>query len=92
MEGDTNSAASLKPIDGAYLSSYALLPAPPAFNPTVFSNGQLTISWTGAGTLLQSTNVALPLSQWLAVPNVTGSSYTVTPATGGPQTYYRLRQ
>ena len=92
MEGDTTAAASLKPIPGTYFSSYAPSPVPPAFIPPAFSNGQLTISWTGAGTLYESTNIALPLSQWTLVPNVTGSSYTVTPGTNGPQTFYRVKQ
>jgi hypothetical protein len=65
---------------------------PLAFNPPVLSNGQLTISWTGTGTLLQSTNVMLPMAQWTVVPGNPSGSYTVTPATSGPQTYYRLRQ
>ncbi len=64
----------------------------PSFNPLVFSNGQLTISWTGTGTLLQSTNVALPMSQWTAVPGNPNGSYTVTPATAGPRIFYRLQQ
>jgi len=64
----------------------------PAFNPPVLRNGQLTISWTGTGTLLQSSNVALPMTQWTPVPNNPTSPYIVTPAAGAPQTYYRLQQ
>jgi hypothetical protein len=90
MEGDTTPAASLTPIPGTYLSAYAAVP--PVFNPLSFSNGQLTISWTGAGTLLQSTNVALPLAQWPPVPGNPSGSYQVTPATNGPQMFYRLTQ
>ena len=67
--------------------------APPTFNPLVFSNGQLTISWTGTGTLLESTNVAVPMIQWTPVPGNPSGSYTVTPATNGvPHLYYRLQQ
>ncbi|MCX6926772.1 MAG: LamG domain-containing protein [Verrucomicrobia bacterium] len=62
----------------------------PQFNPPVLSNGQLTISWTGTGTLLGSTNVVLPMSQWTTVTSA--SPYVVTPATAGPRMYYRLRQ
>jgi len=65
---------------------------PPAFNAPVFSNGQLTITWTGTGTLMQSTNVALPMSQWTPVPGNPNGSYTVTPATAGPRIFYRLQQ
>ncbi|MCX6928610.1 MAG: hypothetical protein NT154_36175 [Verrucomicrobia bacterium] len=63
---------------------------PPVFNPPVFSNGQLTISWTGTATLLGSDNVTKPMSQWSTV--TTTSPYTVTPATGGPRMFYRLQQ
>ncbi|MEI6781181.1 MAG: hypothetical protein WCQ21_09710 [Verrucomicrobiota bacterium] len=65
----------------------------PAFNPPVLNkDGLLTISWTGTGTLLQSTNAALPMAQWTTVPGSPTSPYNVTPATGAPRTYYRLRQ
>jgi hypothetical protein len=88
MEGDTNAAPNLNPIPGQYLSSYA--PRPIAFNPIVFRGGVLTISWTGTATLLESTNVVLPMSQW--APIATASPYQVTPATGGPRMFYRLLQ
>jgi hypothetical protein len=90
IAGDTTPAASLSPIPAQYLSGYVLLP--PAFKPPTVSNGQVTISWTGVATLLQSTNVALPLSQWTPVPGNPTSPYQVTPATAGPQMFYRLQQ
>ena len=65
---------------------------PPNFNAPTLNNGQLTISWTGTGTLLQSTNVALPMSQWTPTPNNPTSPYNVTPAAGGPRSFYRLKQ
>ena len=37
-------------------------------------------------------NVVLPLSQWTIVPGNPSGTYMVTPATSGPQTFYRLRQ
>ena len=61
----------------------------PAFNPPVLSNGQLTISWTGTGTLLQSDSLAKPMSQWTSVTST--SPYVVTPAAGAPRTFYRLQ-
>lgn len=64
----------------------------PQFNPPVLSNGQLTITWTGTGTLLQSTNVTLPMSQWTIVPGNPPSPYQVIPATAGPRIFYRLQQ
>ena len=54
------------------------------------AGGQLTISWTETGTLLQSTNVTLPSGQWTVVPGT--SPYVVTPAPGSPQMFYRVRQ
>lgn len=90
MQGDSTPAANLTPIPSQYLSSYA--PGPIAFNPISFAGGQLTLSWTGTGTLLQSTNVALPLNQWTPVPGNPTSPYTVTPANGEPQMFYRLSQ
>ena len=89
LAGDPTPAASLTPIPSTFLSSYVLLP--PTFNSAVFSNGQLTISWTGyQTTLLQSTNVALPISEWTTA--ATTSPYQVTPAAGGPHMYYLLKQ
>jgi hypothetical protein len=86
IAGATNAPSTLLPIPAAYLSSYA--PGPIGFKPLVFSGGQLTISWTGTATLLQSTNVAAPMSQWAPAANT--SPYTVTPS--GPQMFYRLTQ
>jgi hypothetical protein len=88
MDGDTNAAPTLSPIPSTYLSSYA--PVPIAFNPLVYSGGVLTISWSGTATLLQSTNAALPLSQWTTA--ATTSPYQVTPAASGARMFYRLRQ
>jgi len=88
LSTDNTPATNLTAIASQYLSSYVL--SRPAFNAPVFSNGQLTISWTGMGTLLGSTNVALPLSQWTTV--TTTSPYQVTPATAGPRMFYRLMQ
>jgi hypothetical protein len=52
----------------------------------------IKISWTGSGTLIQSTDVKLPISQWTPVPGNPAGSYTVTPAASGPPVYYRLEQ
>src|ERR1019366_3953532 len=62
LSTDNTPATNLTDIASQYLYTFRL--SAPVFNPPVFSNGQLTISWTGTGTLLGSTNVALPLNQW----------------------------
>ena len=83
MEGDTNAASTLQPISGQYLSSYG----PPQFYPTVSSGGQVTLSWTGTGTLLESTD----LVNWTPVAGNPPSPYTFTPAPGVAQKFYRLQ-
>ena len=87
LSTDNTPATNLTAIASQYLSTFRLAVAP-VFNPPVFSNGQLTLSWTGTGTLLGSTNVAQPLSQWTTI--TTTSPYQVTPATSGPRMFYRL--
>ena len=87
---DSTPATNLTAIASQYLSSYILLP--PTFGTPVYSGGHLTLSWTGLATLLQSTNPALPLSQWTAVPGNPTSPYQVTPAPGVPHMFYRLLQ
>lgn len=85
IEGDETAAASLQPIPGEFLSAYAPVP-PPKFNPVVISGGQLTISWTGTGTLYESTNLA----DWAPVAGNPASPYVV--AASAPQKYYLLIQ
>ncbi|MCX6922113.1 MAG: PA14 domain-containing protein, partial [Verrucomicrobia bacterium] len=90
-EGDPwINAANLTPIPGTYLSSYA--PGSGMFSTPVYSGGQLTLNWAGTATLMQSTNVAAPLSQWTPTPGNPVNSYTVTPAAGQPAMFYRLVQ
>jgi hypothetical protein len=88
MEGDTTPAAGLLPIPSPYLSSYA--PGPVNFTQFSFTGGQLTIAWSGTGTLLQSSNPALPLAQWTTAATV--SPFQVTPVAGAPHMFYRLKQ
>jgi hypothetical protein len=84
MEGDPTPAASLSPISGSVLSAYLPLPAP-RFNAPVLSNGQLTLSWTGTGTLLESSD----LVNWSPVAGNPTSPYTVN-VTSSPLKFYRL--
>jgi hypothetical protein len=85
MEGDTTKAADLKPIPASFISSYAPEP-PPLFGKLVLSNGKLTITWTGGGTLEQSTD----LDNWTDVPG-NPTSPTQVDVTGGMK-FYRVRQ
>ena len=55
----------------------------------VFSNGQLTLTWTNGSTLLSSTNLTLPMANWTVVVGA-NSPYTV-PATNS-QMFYRIKQ
>ncbi len=62
--------------------------APPTVMVTIsHSGGNVTIGYA-SGTLLQSTNLALPMSQWKAVPGASAPAFTV-PATGAGN-YYRV--
>jgi hypothetical protein len=81
MEGDTNAAASLLPISGAYLSAYA----PPQFYPPTYNGGQVTLTWTGTGTLLESTD----LINWSPVAGNPSSPYSFTPSPG-PKKFFRV--
>lgn len=73
-------------IPGEFLSSYSR-GAAPKFNAPVGT----TISWTGLGRLMQSTNVALPLNQWTPVPGNPSSPY-VMPTGATSHMFYRLLQ
>ena len=86
MENDPTASTNLVPISGSVLKSFAQLPAP-QFNAPSYNagNGQLTITWTGIGTLLQSTN----LVNWSPVPGNPTSPYPVN-VSGAPQLYYRV--
>jgi len=86
LEGDATAAAALRPIPGSILSAYAPVTAP-RFNTVVRNGNQLTISWTGSGTLQESSN----LTTWTPVAGNPGSGYTVTPAAGSTR-FYRLVQ
>jgi len=86
MENDPTASTNLVPISGSVLKAYAQVPAPrfnaPSFNP---ANGQLTISWTGTGTLYQSAD----LVSWTPVAGNPPSPYVVN-VTGAPRLFYRV--
>lgn len=85
-DDDTTPAAQLSPISGSVLSSYAVsagaTPLPGLHTP-VLTSGEVTLTWDGAGTLEESTDLSL----WTPVPGNPASPYT-TPA--GGRKFYRL--
>lgn len=82
VEGDSTAASSLPAIPGSVLSGYATIPLTGLGLPVV-ANGQVTITWGGAGKLQQSDDLAT----WTDVPGNPASPY-VTPATG--RKFFRL--
>jgi hypothetical protein len=63
----------------------------PQFNPTTIAGGNVTISWTGTGTLQQATALTGSAGDWTDVsPQPGGNTLTVTGATSGNK-FYRLR-
>jgi hypothetical protein len=83
---DSTPAADLTPIPSQYLSAYVLIQ--PKFHAPVFSNGRLTISWTGQGTLLESDD----LKTWTPVAGNPTSPFQVTPNPAKPRHFYWLTQ
>lgn len=85
MESDPTASTNLVPISASVLKAYVPLPAP-KFSGITRSGSSVVISWTGAGTLLESAD----LKVWAPVSGSPTSPYTVTPA--GPQKFYRVEQ
>lgn len=83
-EGDATAAASLTPIPGSFLKSYAAVAA--KFNPVTQADGKVTISWSGSGKLQESGD----LRTWTDVAGNPASPYQVTAAGSGK--FYRLAQ
>lgn len=84
-EGDTTPAASLTPIPGSFFKSYVAQAA--EFGDVTLANGQVTISWTGSGTLQESTD----LRTWTPVAGSPTSPYS-TSVSGADMKFYRLAQ
>jgi hypothetical protein len=61
---------------------------PPEFLPSVVSNGQLTLSWTGSGNLEWAPEVTGP---WTAVAPIATSPYSENFSVADRR-FYRLRQ
>jgi hypothetical protein len=85
-EGDNTAAGSLTPIPGSVLSAYGpAVVADLKFNAPTLAAGKVTITWTGTGTLQESTD----LKVWTAVAGNPASGYSITP-TAGTARFYRL--
>lgn len=82
IAGDATAANTLPPIPGTYLSSYNVIPLVGMGTPVV-ANGNVTITWGGAGKLQQSDD----LKTWTDVPNNPVSPYLAPVAT---RRFYRL--
>jgi hypothetical protein len=79
-----------------YTNSWSFSLAAPStaaltFGPPVISGNQVTISWTGGGTLQESARLTGQASDWSDVPGVTGESYSVT-INSAANLFFRLRQ
>ncbi len=65
----------------------------PTFNTPTQTNGVVTFSWTGTGTLQEATNITGQASDWFNVsPQPTGTTFSVTTSNAPPHAFYRLKQ
>jgi hypothetical protein len=87
-EGDTTAAASLPPLSGNLLKSYRVVYEAPKFETPVISGANVTIKWTGGGTLLESAD----LKTWTNVAGNPSSPYAAPLPTGAGQKFYRVKQ
>ncbi|MCX6924809.1 MAG: PA14 domain-containing protein [Verrucomicrobia bacterium] len=86
LSTDSTPAGSLTPIPAAYLSAYKPVP-PPAFGTTTYTNGTLTINWSGYQTVAQEST---DLVNWAPVPG--NPNPLVVSVAGAPKKFYRLVQ
>lgn len=83
-EGDTTPAASLTPIPGSFFKSYAT--AVGKFEGIELAGGQVKITWSGGGTLQESSD----LVTWTDVAGSPASPYSVSPSAAQLK-FYRLK-
>jgi hypothetical protein len=88
QQGDTNAAAGLNPIPGAYFTAYAPVAQTAKFNTPTLNAGQVTLTWTGPGALQESVD----LKTWTPMAGNPGSGYTVVLTQGASLKFYRLFQ
>jgi hypothetical protein len=85
-EGDATAAASLTPIPGSVLKAYRIVNEPPVFGKPALAGGNVTISWTGGGTLQESVD----LKSWSNVAGTPASPYQAPVSAAAPAKFYRL--
>ncbi|HEX7653782.1 MAG TPA: LamG-like jellyroll fold domain-containing protein, partial [Verrucomicrobiae bacterium] len=88
LAGDSTPAASLAPIAGSFLATYAPLPVQAVkFNIPTIAGTQVTLTWTGTGTLEESAD----LQTWTPVAGNPASGFTVDSSSAAHK-FYRLTQ
>lgn len=81
---NNTTANSMQLAEIELLGTFAL----PPVAITADGTGNLTINFSGSGTLLSTTNIANPV--WVEEGAISGST-VITPAPGEPQKFYRVR-
>ncbi len=77
-EGDATAAGSLTPIPGSVLKAYRIVNEPPKLAVPVLAGGNVTITWTGGGTLQESPD----LKTWTNVTGAPASPFQATLGAG----------
>ena len=79
-------------LDGVYAALSPRTALPPSPLSFTYSGNQLSLSWSnGSGILLTSTNVALPMTNWVPVTTNPTMPYVITIGNGVPQMFFRAR-
>ena len=77
-------------IDGVYVALTPRAALPPSALSFTRSANQLSLSWSnGIGVLLSSTNVALPMNNWVPVVTNPTMPYNIVISNGVPQIFFR---
>lgn len=85
-EGDATAAGSLTPIPGSVLKAYRIVNEPPVFGNPTLAGGNVTITWTGGGTLQESVD----LQSWTNVAGSPTSPYQAPVSAAAPAKFFRL--
>lgn len=88
FQGNFTNADRLLINAAGTVKAFTTISAPLAFTGATLNNGQLTITWSGTGTLEESGNLA----NWTTVPGNPSGTYTTPVGTTPGGKYYRLKQ